>query len=139
MTIREIMKSCDSVGRARVFLAWAPGAERDEFWSVLRDQVSGFDRVDHAALVGAMAQHAPAPEIDDEIDAHIVFRGQNGPVPNGVSWSTDEEVAMGFARGHRGIRHQDPHVISRYVTREEIALIIDDRGEAEVILKTIPE
>jgi hypothetical protein len=51
-----------------------------------------------------------------------------------LSWTLDRAVAESFARGHRGIRPGKPIVVGATIKREAVALAIDDRGEAEIVI-----
>jgi hypothetical protein len=63
-----------------------------------------------------------------------VHRGQDASAAVGLSWTLRRSVAEDFARGHRGIRNEQPVVITRRIRKSTIAFFSDDREEKEVVL-----
>jgi len=63
-----------------------------------------------------------------------VHRGCSRSRVAGVSWTIDEAVAAGFARGHRRIRVPDPVIASGQIGREHVFALVEDRQERELIL-----
>jgi hypothetical protein len=63
-----------------------------------------------------------------------VFRGCSQPRVYGVSWTTDRSVAVGFAKGHRGIRVSDAVIASAEVSREAIFFASLARNESELVV-----
>lgn len=51
----------------------------------------------------------------------------------------DGVETVGFARGHRGIFHDDPYVYEIIVRRDEVAFTCEDRLESEVVLRRVSE
>lgn len=122
-----------------------------DFWRTLSIFWSSFDIIDHEAIQQLMYEvpyrHAflenkckkkiEALTDDQEI---VIYRGQNdGPCGNdnvtGLSWSTSFDVAEKFARsGIRGYTAGTPYVLQSSVYKREIAMMLDDRGEHEVVL-----
>lgn len=68
-----------------------------------------------------------------------VWRGQNQSHQQiGLSWTTDKKVAAGFGIGFR-YRNPDPILYSTKVDLQDIALVLNDRDEAEVVLFGVPK
>ena len=67
-----------------------------------------------------------------------VYRGQSADASPGLSWTLDRKVAERFARGHRGMKLPNPVVLEITVSRDDVALFITDRDEAEVVLFEAP-
>lgn len=63
-----------------------------------------------------------------------IYRGCSRSRVRGVSWTTDPEIAAGFARGHRAIPVPDPVVVEAEVDRARILAAFTDRQEAEVLV-----
>jgi hypothetical protein len=81
-----------------------------------------------------MRRNAPAPVPADLPDKLRVFRGCSRERVLGVAWTTDRQVAEGFARGHRGIPVPDPVVASGVIDRRQVFMTFDDRSESEIVL-----
>jgi len=71
---------------------------------------------------------------DDLSDEVTVYRGGDASKHIGAAWSTDRDVALGFARGHRGIRNPDPIITAATVSKEDILAVFVDREESEVLI-----
>ncbi|MGR3815198.1 MAG: hypothetical protein ACU0AU_13965 [Cognatishimia activa] len=52
----------------------------------------------------------------------------------GVSWTTNREVAEGFAKGHRGLTSKHPHVFEMKVRKDRIFCATNDREEFEIVI-----
>lgn len=68
--------------------------------------------------------------LPDQIHA---YRSQDTGNAFGLAWTTDRQVAEGFAHGHRGILHDDPYV-TRSPSIGRRSFCCDDRGEYEIVL-----
>jgi hypothetical protein len=62
-----------------------------------------------------------------------VFRGCSRCRVDGLSWTTDKEVAKGFARGHRAIVVGEPVLVTANVKKDDVLAVITDRKESELI------
>lgn len=62
-----------------------------------------------------------------------VYRGCDRSRVHGLSWSTDREVAVHFAWGHRGIKASDPVIVTAEFDKSCIFAVCIDRHESEVI------
>jgi hypothetical protein len=62
-----------------------------------------------------------------------VFRGCSKCRVDGLSWTTDKEVAKGFARGHRAIVVVDPVLVTAKVRKDDVLAVFTDRAEFELI------
>lgn len=63
-----------------------------------------------------------------------VFRGCSLRRIRGVSWTTERDIAEGFARGHRGIPVPDAVVASPVAHKHAIFAFFTDREESDVLL-----
>jgi hypothetical protein len=72
--------------------------------------------------------------LDSLPDPVRVFRGCSRERVKGVSWTTDREIADGFAYGHRGIRVPRPVIASGLAAKRTIYAAYVERKEAEVVL-----
>lgn len=63
-----------------------------------------------------------------------VFRGCSEGRVNGISWTTDRNVAVKFAKGHRGISVPTPVLVSATIRKADIYTVLTDREESEIIL-----
>ena len=70
-------------------------------------------------------------QLPDQVE---VFRGCSRPRVRGVSWTTDRDVAAGFAQGHRSILVPDPVIVSAVIPKGAVFIVGTDRQESEVIL-----
>lgn len=66
------------------------------------------------------------PEVVD------VFRGASPDRKRGYAWTTDEDVAERFARGHRGIGVRDGTIYRATIEKPRIWTVFTERGEAEI-------
>lgn len=153
-----ILKRMGSAGRPWGFLGWCadsfqwpnwPSAEVTMtilgrgFWQKLRKHWPGFDAVPHWQFSRYMVDLKPYWQPDDDWRAlpetFTAYRGQDrAQFTPGLSWTLDRAVAKGFARGHRGMRNPDPVVLRKKLRREDVAMVIHDRSESEVVLFDIP-
>jgi hypothetical protein len=67
-----------------------------------------------------------------------VFRGKDRDGLVALSWTLDQTVADGFARGHRGIFNPNPVVPETVIAKRDIAFAVPDREEAELVLSALP-
>lgn len=67
-------------------------------------------------------------------DRFRVYRGCDASRSSGLSWTTSREVALGFARGHRGITFPNPVVLSGTVRKQNVLFATNDREEFEVMV-----
>lgn len=68
----------------------------------------------------------------------VIYRGCSRERIWGLSWTTDRQIAEKFARGHRGLKTQNPVLIRTKVARssvmETIISVSVERGESEVLI-----
>jgi hypothetical protein len=62
-----------------------------------------------------------------------IYRGADTQSLNGLSWTTSKEVALQFARGHRGIFNQTPVLLSGYVRKPSVLMADNSRDEFEIL------
>ncbi len=72
--------------------------------------------------------------LDGLPDPVRVFRGCSRRRARGVSWTTDREIAAGFAKGHRFISVPSPVIVAGLVPKRAVFGAIQDRQESELIL-----
>lgn len=131
--------------RLPAMLSYLRGASRDVFWPVMLEWWSCCDATWpwRGALMRQLRCHGPGLDhhsaenlaLFDALPGRIaVFRGCSRARVRGASWSTDPEVAAGFARGHRGLRVPDPVVAQAEVAKTAVFAIFTGRDESEVLL-----
>jgi hypothetical protein len=89
------------------------------------------------AVLNLLRRHAataPARKNRQGTNETAIYRGCSRSRILGVSWTTDIEVARGFARGHRHIPITDPVIASAVVSRDGIFMRINSRKEREVLV-----
>ncbi len=126
--------------RPHLVVGWAQRLSDEDgpaFWEVILSEWSGFDAIPHDDFEILFAKFPPPP--CDVPEFLTVYRGQNAGSPSGLSWTLDCKVARSFANGHRNIRNPNPVVLELKVTREQVAFVCDDRDEAEVVLRAVPD
>lgn len=106
----------------------------DATWS-LRDELL-------AALIAQSRREIAERYFDDAARAFFqslpetvkVYRGCSRRHIRELAWTTDEDVADGFAYGHRGILVDDPVVASAFVSKRDIFFVAVERNESEVVV-----
>ncbi len=63
-----------------------------------------------------------------------IYRGCDISRIGGMSWTTDKEIALSFALGHRQFKNPDPVVVSAYVRKDHVWMATNDRNELEVLV-----
>jgi hypothetical protein len=137
----------NSEERAHVLAEWFDelGDENDSelgpvFWRLVEQEWSGFDAIDHDHYEYLFERFRPywqEPKCDfyrSLPDRFVAYRGSDNRSPPGLSWTLSRKVARSFARGHRGIRNNDPVLLGAIFDRREVALAFGDRSESEVVL-----
>lgn len=138
----------DSETRADVMLRLVRNQPADVFWSVFLDAWSLCDDTwsHQADLLKLLRRHREAAPVDRGIneadqrffaslpDRVVVLRGCSQERVRGLSWTTDYDVAEGFAKGHRGKRVPCPVMAKAVVPKEAIFAVFTDRSESEIVL-----
>jgi hypothetical protein len=117
--------------RVALFLEWgsccdAPWAYRGYFARILREALK---RV-------ALAELLPADQraFFDSLEPLInIYRGCESGRVRGLSWTTDIQVARGFAKGKRCI-NRHPTLVTADIPKEHVFAVFVDRKEAEVVV-----
>jgi len=146
--INNILSMVSSAERAEVMLALTRRRASNVFWPVffhnwpmcddtwyLRDdllrQLQRFE--DEECGLQFLSPEARAA-YDALPDSVRVFRGCSHERVLNVSWTTDRQVAAGFAHGHRGIPVPDPVIATGIVPKSAIYGVCINRGEFDVVL-----
>ena len=146
--INDLLYKYSSNDRLPVLLELTEGAPASVFWPVMFKAWTSCDDTWalRNRLLSALRHHAGkhSPIEFFSVDQHAaysslplkceVFRGCSRERVAGISWALDEEVARGFARGHRGIAPFAPVVVTATIRTEHIFGPILDRTESEVLL-----
>jgi hypothetical protein len=144
--IADVLRFYPSEQRADATLLMFKHIESDDlFWSAVAEHWSGFDAIDHLEFEKEFrkrkAAWSPAcMSANDQAAYHAlpksftIYRGQDKSDVVKNSWTLDSEVAEGFAKGHRGIRNACPVVLTAITTKGNVALFLNDRSEAEIVL-----
>lgn len=62
-----------------------------------------------------------------------VYRGCEIFGWTGLSWTLDEQVAVSFAKGHRGIKLNNPQIHSTIINKSQIFFATNERQEQEIV------
>jgi hypothetical protein len=108
------------------------------FWRIMESEWTSCDATwgNQEWLLVLMSRHAhAAPRNVPGEEAEItVYRGCSRDRIAALSWTLDEQIARGFARGHRRIAVPDPVVVVARIARADTFMFTDDRNEREVLL-----
>lgn len=135
-----------SCSRGRVLLSILRGIPSDdpEFWRLFNEWFSACDNTHliQGEFKEALRQHGRGIEwlspdgmafFDSIPDQVTLYRGCSRSRIHALSWTTDSNVAAGFATGHRSIRVPDPVLASATIRKAEILTVVVTREESEVI------
>lgn len=111
-------------------------------WSACDDTSGLWDEVEHflfqcAEVVDFRAFLTPEEHVwfGTLPDRFRVCRGCDVSRSGGLSWTTNREVALSFARGHRGVTFPNPVVLSGAVHKHDVLFATNDREEFEVLVE----
>lgn len=152
LLVRHLFRWFDSASRAKVFLElWDEFCVQDDvaFWRCVAAVWPSLDAIPHDVYARAFRARRTGWTADimcpDDRSAYdglpgtfTVYRGQSATDTLGLSWSLSRDVALTFARGHRGIGVPSPTVFSAQVRKTSVALFHGERGEDEVVLFRAP-
>ena len=137
----------NSATRLNTFLELCPHMGPSAWWCTFHDTWDACDDTrDHHAELIKWAQHHGRRRRSESWSAEqraffgslpvwvTVYRGCDANFTDGMSWTTDLEVAKGFARGHRQYRPANPVVISMEVPRSMAMTVFNDRAESEILI-----
>ncbi|MEO2014668.1 MAG: hypothetical protein ABGZ53_09880, partial [Fuerstiella sp.] len=135
----------DSTNRIDAIMDAVAQYDNQMFWPIVNRYWSSCDLTWHAQeeLRRLLLAHGRGVDhLDDAAtqfyeslpDTVTIYRGCNLDRIDGLSWTTDEEVAVGFAKGHRSNRVPFPVVASTTVQKSEIYSVSDNREESEVLV-----
>ncbi len=144
---RHMYRHFGSHQRSFEFIELAQHMEPKQFWTILHDQWSSFDAIDHFVMeqvISGFSEEWSADYLNEEDrafydslpDMVTVYRGQGATQYTGLSWTTDYEVAKAFALGHRRHNPADPVIIKANVAKCDIAGAYANREESEIIVFT---
>jgi len=145
------LKKCGSAERGEVVIDWVlsnlgaanavASVEAElgrEFWNVVEQHWASFDRINHEFYEHMFARFRPywlkSSTVQNLPKKLQSWRGQNRHHQQfGLSWTTDRTMAEKFARG---LRHTnpDPVLYQTTVNKTEVALVLNDRNESEIVL-----
>lgn len=134
-----------SGSRLPAMLSYLRGTSRSLFWPVMLEWWPCCDATWpwRHELLRQLRRHGPGLDFHSAEDRArfaamperiVVFRGCSRARLRGCSWSTDSDVAAGFAGGHRGIRVPDPVIAQAEISKAAVFAIFNDREEGEVLL-----
>jgi hypothetical protein len=70
----------------------------------------------------------------DALPRHLkVYRGCEIFGWHGLSWTLDKQVAVGFAKGHRGIKLNNPQIHSTIIEKSQVFFATNERQEQEIV------
>lgn len=77
-----------------------------------------------------------SPEVD-EYGSVTLYRGDTSPIPTGIAWSTNRDIALKFANTGGGrAQRADGHLFEASVRIENVIAYITGRNEFECIINT---
>jgi hypothetical protein len=117
--LHEVWSGCDDT--------WS---QRDQLLELMRDYRDSLD-CQPCDFLGEDCDKAFYTSLPDKI---AIYRGCDMDRAMGVAWSTDKAVALGFARGHRGLRVPDPILVSATVRKDRIYGAYQNRQEREILV-----
>jgi hypothetical protein len=146
--INKMLLMVSSAERAEVMLALTRRQRAEVFWPVFFENWSHCDdtwylRDDLLGQLQRFEDEAPGVEFlsaearaayDALPDPVRLFRGCSRKQIMAITWTTDREIAAGFAHGHRFIEVSDPVIASGLVPKRAVYGVCMDRGESDVIL-----
>jgi hypothetical protein len=106
----------------------------DATWPIQRELKSQLLAVHNVENVRKYLDDKAGSFFDALDDQVRVFRGCSRQRIKGLSWTTDETVAVGFARGHRNIPVPSPVIASALILRSKIFFVALERNESEIVL-----
>lgn len=146
-------QSPGSHDRLSAFIDWAEtyACEASDFWTGLHRTWSDCDDtwdqrdslLELARLHGEFLEGHPCHFLQEECDRDFyaslpdritIYRGSDMDRVMGLAWTTDASIAMGFAKGHRGIGVPNPVLASAFVRKRTILGAYQERQEQEVIV-----
>jgi hypothetical protein len=145
-SINEALMWCDSHDRIDTLIRCIGRANEGTFWTVFNDWFCGCDNTWSAQgrLLSMLRRRHPAgcnylsPEaraFHDTFPERVqVYRGCHVSRVRGLSWTTNQAVAKGFAHGHRGMRVPDAVVVTASIPNDRIFTVFVDRQESEVLV-----
>lgn len=152
LTDDEIIDKLHGVGinsktRLQNMLNLTAFADGETFWRVFHETWSGCDDTwdlqdDLMEAIELHLETSPIDFLDQEArefysslpDRITIYRGCSRSRIHAVSWTTDLEVAKGFAKGHRGISVPDAVLMTAKIRKSDIITVIQDRDESEIII-----
>jgi hypothetical protein len=126
----ELFEQCTPPIFWRAFVGW---------WSCFDDTWMYRDRLlillrKHATLALVFDRDESRATFDALPDLIRVYRGCSAARVAGLAWTLSQDVAAGFARGHRGIAVPDPVVAEANIPKRAVFALIADREENEIVL-----
>lgn len=111
-----------------------------EFWTVCDDTWPHRDRlIDTLRRLFGDGQMSYRTSEDQAFHTDLsnpttLWRGCSRERVKGVAWTTDRDIAVGFAEGHRGIPVPDPVLVQATVRKDAVFFVYTGRTESEVVV-----
>jgi hypothetical protein len=145
--VSDYLSLLSSERRAPEMVALLERASPESYWKVFLTHWPNCD--DTSALKGqllsqlqrAASAATPIQHYSDEQRAFFeslpqvvtVYRGCSRQRIAGISWTTEAEIAIQFAHGHRQIPVPDPVIVTAEIDKNDILAVFTDRSENEII------
>ncbi|TGE02436.1 hypothetical protein [Methylobacterium nonmethylotrophicum] len=155
-TLNRMMIGPQSPGshdRLTVFLEWADAYAREssdfwigfhQTWSDCDDTWSQRDELlEMVRLHGKWLEERPCDFLQEDGDRAFyaslpdritIYRGCDMDRVMSLAWTTDKAIALGFAKGHRGISVPNPVLASAFVRKHSILGAYQERQEHEILV-----
>jgi hypothetical protein len=109
-------------------------ASCDNTWSVGDELLAALVRQDRRGVAEHYFDDASRGFFQSLPETVAVYRGCSRSRIRGLAWTTDQDVASGFARGHRGIPVPEPVIATGLISKSDIFFVAAERNESEVVI-----
>lgn len=142
---RWLQKSFQPAERQNAFLKLAPSLTASQFWRLFHTSWIAFEKIDHINLEEYLSKRRDSWEKSylepadakfyDSLPREVtIFRGQDADDLVGLSWTTDKDIAIHFAKGHQDNLNARPFLIQAIIAKADIAGAYTNRGQCEILI-----
>ena len=131
--------------RSDAFLRLAAEVNDQKFWKLFHTSWTTFEKIDELRFEDELRKRreswaksylqAQDQKFYDSLPREVtIYRGQYADDLVGLSWTTSRDVAISFAKGHRGILNERPFFIEGIIIKTDIAGAYTARNESEILI-----